>query len=169
MIDGEGHFSLAGLEPAPYRVTVGALPPPMFVKSVRFNGHDIDDDVDLTSAPGGSLDIVISDRASSAITGVVSETSSVASPSVRVVAVPSRTQGRVPSARVDADGRFSFTNLPPGKYFLMATDTGMLPAGGFNPEVFAQAGKEVTVQDGESVSVELHLTTAEELQRATLQ
>ncbi|HEV2405742.1 MAG TPA: hypothetical protein VGR88_09825 [Ktedonobacterales bacterium] len=117
MIDGEGHFSLAALEPAPYRVTVGAVPPPMFVKSVRFNGHDIDDDVDLTSAPAGSLDIVISDRASSSITGVVSETSSVASPSVRAVAVPTRTQGRVPSARVDAGDDFPSTVRLPESVF----------------------------------------------------
>ena len=73
MIDEDGRFALTGLEPAPYRLTIGSIPAPMFLKSVRFNGHDMSGGaVDLAAASTASLEIVIS-YGTSSISGVVSD------------------------------------------------------------------------------------------------
>lgn len=167
MIDVDGHFSLTGLEPAPYRVTIGQVAPPMFIRSVRFNGHDMDSEIDLGSASSTALDIVISDHASSSISGVVVDSAGPVGPNVTVVAALRRFQGRrTPLTQTDQSGRFSFRNLPAGDYFLAAMDTGMLVP--LMPGLFERIGTPVTVNDDDSVSVELPLTTANELRDASL-
>jgi len=162
MIDEDGHFSLTSLEPAPYHVTIGQLAPPTFIKSVRFNGHDIDGEIDLASAPSGALDIVISDHASSSISGVVIDSAGPVGSNVTVVAAPRRFfQGRIPMAQTDQSGRFSFQNLPAGDYFLTAMEMGPMPL--IAPDLFEKLGTPVTVNEDDSASVELRLTTADDL------
>ncbi len=164
MIDVDGSFVLTGLEPAPYRVTVSSIPPPMFVKSVRFNGHDLSGDIDLASAPTASLEIVIS-HGTSSISGVVSDSDGPVGPAVNVMA----TGPHGGWAQTDEHGRFSFAGLPPGEYLLIAMDTGpgMLP-----PESlirllhFEKLGKAVTVGDGNSATADLRLTTRDDFRRA---
>ena len=85
LIDEDGRFALTGLEPAPYRVTVSSIPPPMFLKSVRFNGHDLSGDIDLASTTTASLEIVIS-YGTSSISGVVSDSEGPVGPAVNVMA-----------------------------------------------------------------------------------
>ncbi|HUJ49751.1 MAG TPA: carboxypeptidase-like regulatory domain-containing protein, partial [Bryobacteraceae bacterium] len=170
MIDEDGHFSLTGLEPAPYRVTIGQIAPPAFIKSVSFNGRDIRGEIDLASAPSAALDIVISDHASSSISGVVIDSAGPVGPNVTVIAASGRFQGRrIPLAQTDQNGKFSFTNLPAGDYFLIAMDSGPWQNGmPLMPEVFEKLGTPVTVNDDESASVELRLTTANDLRDASL-
>ena len=168
MIDEDGHFSLVGLEPAPYRVTIGRMDPPTFIKSVRFNGHDIDGEIDLASAPNAALDIVISDHANSSISGVVVDSAGPVGPNVTVVAVHRRFHGvRIPLAQTDQSGNFSFTNLPAGDYFAIAMDRAWIANGALIPAL-ERIGTPVTVNDDDSVSVELHLTSANDLRDATL-
>ncbi|HTS48407.1 MAG TPA: carboxypeptidase-like regulatory domain-containing protein [Bryobacteraceae bacterium] len=175
VIDVDGHFSLIGLEPAPYRVTIGPVAPPMFIKSVRFNGHDIDSEIDLASGPSASLDIVISDRASSSISGVVIDSAGPVGPNVTVVAAPRRFQGRrirILLTETDQNGRFSFSNLPAGDYFLAAMETAFQNGNGVGlplmPELLEKIGTPVTVNDDDSASVELRLTNASELRDASV-
>jgi len=173
MIDVDGHFSLIGLEPAPYRVTIGQLAPPMFIKSVRFDGHDIDSAIDLSSASSASLEIVISDHASSSISGVVIDSAGPVGPNVTVVAASRRFQGRrIPLTQTDQNGRFSFTNLPAGDYFLAAMGTAFQNGNGvvlpLMPGLLDRIGTPVTVNDDDSASVELRLTNANELRDASV-
>ncbi len=164
MIDVDGSFALTGLEPAPYRVTVSSIPPPMFVKSVRFNGHDLSGDIDLASAPTASLEIVIS-HGTSSISGVVSDSDGPVGPAVNVMA----TGPHGGWAQTDEHGRFSFAGLPPGEYLLIAMDTGpgMLPPESLMRLLhFEKLGKAVTVGDGDSATVDLRLTTREDFRRA---
>jgi len=161
MIEEDGRFAMTGLEPAPYRVTIGSIPTPMFLKSVRFNGQAIGGaDIDLASAPAASLEIVIG-YGTSHISGVVSDSDGPVGPSVNVIAI-GRTQGRFLRAQTDENGRFSFADLPSGDYFLIAMDLpAMLP-----PEFFEKLGKAVTVGEGDSATADLRLSTRYDLPRA---
>jgi hypothetical protein len=163
LIDEDGRFALTGLEPAPYRVTVSSIPPPMFVKSVRFNGHDLSGDIDLALAQTASLEIVIS-YGTSSISGVVSDSDGPVGPEVTVMATR-RNQGPSRITRTDENGRFSLAGLPPGEYLLTAMDMG---PGMLLPEVFEKLGKAVTVGEGDSATAELRLTTRDDLRRASV-
>ena len=86
MIDGNGRFTLTGLEPALYSLNIGSVSRPMFVKAIRFNGREIGHEpLDLASAQKGSLEIVISDRGAS-LTGVVNDSAGPAGPGIVVTA-----------------------------------------------------------------------------------
>ena len=163
-IDANGRFTVTGLEPAPYRLNIGSVPPPMFVNAIRFNGREIGNEpIDLASAQKGSLEIVISDRVSS-LTGVVHDSAGPAGPGILVMAHRKNSgqiQNRV--AQTDASGHFSFTSLPAGEYTLTAMDTGgwfiQLP-----PELIEKLGKVVTLGQGVSATMELQLITTDNLQ-----
>ena len=163
-IDANGRFTVTGLEPAPYRLNIGSVSPPLFVNAIRFNGREMGNEpIDLASTQKGSLEIVISDRVSS-LTGVVNDSAGPAGPGILVVAhrrTPGQIQTRV--AQTDDSGRFSFTNLPPGEYILAAMDTG----GGFiqiPPELIEKLWKVVTLREGVSATTELQLITTDNLQ-----
>jgi hypothetical protein len=163
VIDEAGHFAIAGLEPAPYNLTVGIVPSPMFVKSIRVNGHDLaGGDLDFASAPAASVEIVMSSGTSS-ISGVVSDSGG----PVGAVTVMATNRSRQPTYRItrtDENGKFSFGGLPPGDYFLAATDIGDEPL--ISPDVLAKLGKTVSVDDGAAAAIDLRLITTDDLRAA---
>jgi hypothetical protein len=155
MVDENGRFAITGLEPAPYRVSIGRPSGPMFVKSVRFSGREVSNEViDLASARTVSLEIVISDRVSK-LDGTVTDTHGPVGAGIFVIAM-SKTRGDMRTVMTDDSGRFSFSALPPGDFLVAAIDTGnrsVRPA----PEVLSKQGREVTVAEGASASVDLPL------------
>ncbi|HEY6342989.1 MAG TPA: carboxypeptidase regulatory-like domain-containing protein [Bryobacteraceae bacterium] len=161
-IDVNGRFIVSGLEPAPYQLNIGSISPPMFLKAIRFNGREIGNEaIDLSSGQRGSLEIVISDRASS-LTGVVNDSAGPAGPGI-IVTAHHRTLGRNHVTHTDESGRFSFMGLPPGEYRLIAMDigTGFLY---FPSETFEKLGKVVSLGEGVSATTELRLITNDDLQ-----
>ena len=164
MIDADGHFRLAGLEPALYRVTIGSLPRPLFIKSVRFNGRDISGGpIDLGSSATASLEIVMC-YGSSTITGLVSDSQGPVGPTISVMAIR-RNLSTYAATQTDESGRFSLKGLPAGEYFLAAVDMG---PGRLLPEIVEKVGKTITVDDGSSASLDLQLTTTDDLRAANL-
>ena len=163
-MDEDGHFALTGLEPAQYRVNVSSIPPPMFVKSIRFNGQDIVDAlVDLGSAATASLDIVISDRLSS-ISGIVTDSSG-APVGLATVLAQSRKTEFPRRTETDENGRFSFARVPPGEYIMMASK--LFGPGQLGPsELFEKLGKAITVGEGVSVAADLRLITMDDVRAA---
>jgi protocatechuate 3,4-dioxygenase beta subunit len=159
-IDGNGRFIVPGLEPAPYHLNIGSISPPMFLKAIRFNGREIDNEViDLASEQKGVLEILISDRGSS-LTGVVNDSAGPAGPGI-VVMARGRTLGQNRITQTDESGRFSFTRLPPGEYLLTAMDTGGM--GFFWAEGLEKLSKVVSVGEGVSATTELRLITTDDL------
>jgi hypothetical protein len=161
-IDGNGRFTVTGLEPAPYRVNIGPIPAPMFLKGVRFNGRDIGNEpMDLSAARTASLEIVISDKSSS-ISGVVNDSAGPVGAGIVITAQSRRGQNVFVRRLTDASGMFSLKGLPPGEYVLTAMDMGT----GFPqiaPRVLDKVGKTVTLGESASETVELRLTTMEDL------
>jgi len=156
MVDENGRFVITGLEPAPYRVSVGRPSGPMFVKSVRFNGREVGNEViDLASVRTVSLEIVISDRVST-IGGIITDTNGPVGAGMLVLAM-NKARGDIRMIQTDINGGFSFAVMPPGDYLLVAIDAG----GGFPrpaPEVFLKLGRPVTLQEGAAATVDVPLS-----------
>jgi hypothetical protein len=159
IVDADGRFAFTGLEPAHYRVNVGSIPPPLYIKSVRFNGLDFAGDIDLASAPAGSLEIAIA-YGTSSISGMVSDFDGPVGPAVNVMATR-KNQGPYRFAQTDENGRFSFAGLPPGEYSVLAMDTG---PGMLWPKIIEKLGKTVTVDEGATVATDLRLTSNDDVQ-----
>jgi hypothetical protein len=156
MVDSDGQFRVTGMEPAVYNVIVGFMPPPLYVKSMRFNGRDVDGPIDLGASSAASLELVVS-RGTATMSGVVSDSNGPVGRGIFVFAIRETLPFRV--AVTDEKGQFSFEGLPTGQYYVVAMDgPGMLP-----PEIVLKLGTPVTVADG-ATSTNLKLTTRDELQ-----
>jgi hypothetical protein len=173
MVDANGRFVLTGLEPARYHVAVGSIRPPLFVKSVRFNGLDLAGlsnpgspltvsvmagDIDLGSGPTASLEIVVA-YGTSSISGVVSDWEGPVAPGVTVMA-SRRNEWPYRVTQTDENGRFSIVDLPPGDYFLAAMDSG---PGWLPPKIIEKLGKTVTVGEGVTAAADLRLTVNDDV------
>ncbi|MGD0136935.1 MAG: carboxypeptidase-like regulatory domain-containing protein [Bryobacteraceae bacterium] len=155
MVDSDGQFRVTGMEPAAYNVTVGFMPPPLYVKAMRFNGRDVDGPIDLGASSAASLELVVS-RGTATLSGVVSDSNGPVGPGIFVIAIRETAQLR--RAVTDDKGQFSFEGLPLGQYYVVAMDgPGMLP-----PEIILKLGTPVTVTDG-ATSTNLKLTTRDAL------
>jgi len=155
MVDSDGQFRVTGMEPAAYKVTVGSLPAPLYLKSMRFNGRDVDGAIDLSASSAASLELVVS-RGTASMSGVVSDSNGPVGRGIFVFAICETLPFRI--AETDEKGQFSFEGLPLGQYYVVAMDVpGMLP-----PEIILKLGTPVTVADG-ATSTHLKLTTRDEL------
>lgn len=159
MIGSDGRFHLTGLEPAAYKLTVAWMPAPLYIKSILFNGSEVDISngpevggiVDLSSSAAASLEIVVS-QGTSSLSGVVNDSDGPVGPGVFVFAASDALPPRI--TQTDGMGRFSIKGLPPGDYFLLAMNVpGMLP-----PEMIAKLGTAVSVTDS-ATSINLRLKT----------
>ncbi len=154
MVGSGGRFHLTGLEPASYQLTVGRMPAPLYLKSIRLNGRQIDPIfigppvngavngiLDLASAPAASLEIVLS-QGTLSLGGLVTDSDGPVGPGVFVLASSETVPLEITTT--DGMGRFSFKGLPAGQYSLVAMDLpGILP-----PDVLAKVGTVVDVTDG---------------------
>ena len=155
MVDSDGQFHVTGMEPAAYNVTIGSLPPPLYIKSKRFNGRDIEGAIDLGASSAASFELVVSSGTAS-MSGVVSDSNG---PVGRGISVFATCETHPFGLRVtDEKGQFSFEGLSPGQYYVVAMDiASMLPS-----EIIRKVGTPVTVADG-ATSTSLKLTTRDEL------
>jgi hypothetical protein len=107
----DGTQSLPSLPPNNYRIALDALGDGVYVKSMRFGDQNVTrKPLDLTSGVGGILEVVLSPHAA--------ELSGMTTPGVTVTLWDGPDFIRSTSA--GADGRYRFTNLPPGDYHAAA-------------------------------------------------
>jgi hypothetical protein len=125
----DGTFVIHNIVPGTYHAEVQALPPGTYVKSIHFGDRDVTKaPFDLTSGNAGVLNIVLSPKAGE-IVAVVHDADGLIRPSVYVSlwtpGLPAEGVPDLPRTEVtDRDGKFKFTNLPPGEYRIAAWEGG---------------------------------------------
>jgi hypothetical protein len=162
----DGRLSIE-VVPGTYRLSAGSMSAtPWFVKRLTYRGREVEDDeVELTTEPGGRIDVVFTSR-SSKVDGGVTDDDGKPATIYTVVIVPDTGEARRPSAfrRMrtavpDAQGRFRAEHLPPGTYLAAAIadipddlhDVDFL-------EHVRRVGKAFTLTEGGSASLALKLS-----------
>jgi hypothetical protein len=126
-IGADGSFTLVGVSPATFRVSVTGLPQPWAVKSAAAAGKDVLDALlDVRPATEISdLTITLTDQPSE-LTGVLQDTSGRPTSEYVVIVFPDNRdrwtwQSRwIRAVRPGTNGRYLATNLPAGRYRLAA-------------------------------------------------
>ena len=144
------------------------LPKGWFLKRITLNGEDVTDKgVEFKAGEDVSgIDIELTNR-STTINGTVTDDRGQPLKDYTVVIFPEdQTKWALPmnrwtaSARPDQEGRFRFSNLPPGAYHAIALE--YVPSGEWtDPEWLARAAKKatrVTLDEGASKSLDLKLS-----------
>jgi hypothetical protein len=157
----DGHFSISGAMPGPYRLTASfpgsGRPGGWLLKSIAASGQDALDAPFVVQPNQHVLDatITFTDRLAE-VTGVLTNGRGGAAPDYTIVlfpAEPSRWRPRsrrVQGVRPSTDGGFAFRNLPPGDYLIAAIDD-VEPGEWFDPaflQRLAPAAGRVVVGEG---------------------
>lgn len=117
--DAGGGFQFHRVFPDAYQVAVTGLGENFYVKSVTFSGRDItNQDLDLTSGAGGTLEITLSADGGE-IAGTVRGADGKALPGALVQIWPAGGDS-ARSLKADENGAFRFRNLPPADYRVIA-------------------------------------------------
>jgi hypothetical protein len=123
--DATGRFSVAGLVPGHYRLSVAGAAGPWSVASAVIGGRDVCD-VPLEVRSGndlGGLVVTLTDR-STWLLGTLQDASGRVTSDFTVVVFPSDAASWLPQARrvqatrPSTDGHYGFRGLPPGDYLL---------------------------------------------------
>ena len=163
-VDADGQFTIRGVVPGRYSITVAAGAPAGYsLKSAVFGGIDVLDrpfELDGSHQIAGGL-VTMTTRTSE-VSGGVQDTSGQPLPGVTVIAFASEERFWTPNARrIQAvrpatDGRYVFKNLPAGDYRVVAVvdaDAGQW----FDPEFLRSLGGFVTltIADGGKHTLDL--------------
>lgn len=161
----DGLFSLAGVLPGQYRVTV----PPgqdFFVKELRYDRLDaLNNSVEVSrrNSDSGTMEVVVS-RNVGQIDGVIADDRMQPVPGVQAVLIPdSRTRTDLyKTATTDQNGQFIMRGVTPGDYKLFAWEA-LENYGYFDPDVLRRSeasGKAVRVAESSKLAVEAKIIPA---------
>ncbi len=136
--DESGKFTFKGVSPARYEVRTDDGSAQLYIKSVKYGDHEVDDGgIDLSAGAVGPIQITLSTEGAE-VKGTVTGEDGNAMAGVSVVLVPdSRRISQFHNAVSDQKGAFDFTNLPPGDYKLLAWEE-LEPNQFQNPEFLAK-------------------------------
>jgi protocatechuate 3,4-dioxygenase beta subunit len=157
----DGSFTLDGVSPGDFRVTLQRIPPDQYVKSMRVGNADVlNEGLHLSGPPEGLLEIVIGANAGKIEGTVVS---------ARQQALANRTVALVPDLRLrhrtdlynvvstDNAGRFRMQGVTPGEYKLFAWEN--VEAGAWQDPSFIgayeSAGRPIHIYEGTSENIQL--------------
>jgi len=124
----DGSFSVEGVTPGTYTLSVAGLPPNTYLKSARLVGADVlNGGLRIDSSPGGSLDIVLGSSPGTVDATVVDDRQ-MPVPAVTVAIVPaSAAQEKrfsiYRSATTDAFGKIHLDGVVPGDYKIYAWES----------------------------------------------
>jgi len=125
--EADGSFSVTGVTPGTYRLSVANLPRNNYLKSARLGGVDIlNGGLRIDSAPNGALDIVLATTPGTLEATVVDDRQLPVS-AVTVALVPDGAQQKrydiYRSGTSDGSGRLRLENVVPGDYRIYAWES----------------------------------------------
>ena len=160
----DGSFTLAGVNPERYSLSLAGIPDGCYVKSVRLGGQEAaPGDLDLARAGGGTLEIVVSPTAG-LVAGVVQNDQQQPAAGASVVLVPQEPERReLPqyyrTATADDTGHFTVNSVEPGQYRVYAWPE--VEAGAYLDPDFLRPveshGEPVTVRESGQETVQVKL------------
>lgn len=166
-VNSDGSFSVPGLDPGEYKVTVQNAPVGSYVQSVQYNRQDVTTSgIDLSEGGAGEVDVVLRMGASEVdgtVEGIEGPASGIG------ILVPDQVapdgSGTL-LANVTAAGNFTIRNVPPGHYsvFVIAHWTGLWQNGAFLREV-QREGASVDVQENSRVQIQVPFIPDEDIAR----
>ncbi len=171
-ISDQGSFTLEDVEPSVFSVGLRNFPAGVYLKSARFDGQDVTrSTIDLTSATGGVLDVVLATDAAT-MTGTVHNDDGDPMAGVMVAlwseAPDARSDHGVHITVTDQSGAFRIpASLAPGKYRVAAfeqAENGLLQNRDFLAR-FPSATKSLELAPGAQQNEDVKLIPLEEIER----
>jgi hypothetical protein len=164
-VDEQGRFAIKGV--LGKILLMAVTPPAWMVKQVVVDDHDVTD-VALDAGAGNitGVRVVFTDKLTDVVGRVTTDRGEVLKDYVVVAQPDEPKEGMaalryVRTGRPDQDGRFDIKGLPPGRYAVTAIDA--LEIGReWDPNYQKQlrdAGRDVTLKEGASVTLDLKLST----------
>jgi hypothetical protein len=146
-VDATGRFTIKGVSPGRYRLTVmGGMPSGHSMASAVFGGQDIlDIPIEMTGAPGPADGLVTLTTKTTELTGTIQDAAGQPASGVTVIVFPSDERfwtpesRRIQGVRPATDGRYQVRNLPPGDYRLVVVSD-VEPGRWFDPAYLRQLG-----------------------------
>jgi len=146
-VDATGRFTIKGVPPGRYRLTVmGGMPSGHSLASAMFAGQDIlDIPLEMTGAPGPADGLVTLTTKTTELTGTIQDAAGQPASGVTVIVFPSDERfwtpesRRIQGVRPATDGRYQVRNLPPGDYRLVVVSD-VEPGRWFDPAFLRQLG-----------------------------
>jgi uncharacterized protein (DUF2141 family) len=154
-VDAAGRFTIKGVSPGRYRLTVmGGMPGGHSVASAVFAGQDIlDVPLEMTGAPGPADGLVTLTTKTTELTGTIQDAAGQAASAVTVIVFSTDERfwtpesRRIQGVRPATDGRYQVRNLPPGDYRLVVVSD-VEPGRWFDPAFLRQLGGFATITLG---------------------
>ncbi|MEP7309422.1 MAG: carboxypeptidase-like regulatory domain-containing protein [Acidobacteriota bacterium] len=157
----DGSFELQGVPPGDFRVSVRALPPDAYIKSMRLGGVDVlDGGLHIAGAPRDTLEIVIGANGGG-LTGTAVNARQEPVSNATVVVVPGPAdRHRIDlyrSTTTDNAGRFHIRGLAGGRYAAFAW-TAIEAGAWMDPEIvrsYESHAKSIAIRDGNDETIQL--------------
>jgi hypothetical protein len=154
-VDAAGRFTIKGVSPGRYRLTVmGGMPAGHSLASAVFSGQDsLDIPLEMTGAPGPADGLVTLTTKMTELTGTIQDAVGRPASAVTVIVFPADERfwapesRRIQGVRPATDGRYQIRNLPPGDYRLVVVSD-VEPGRWFDPAYLRQLGGFATITLG---------------------
>jgi hypothetical protein len=157
-VDASGKFTVTNVVPGRYRLTASGAGSGWSTESAVVEGQDsLDFPFEVKGSQGVTGAVITFTDQQSELSGTITDQQGQPAPGFTLIAFSSDERfwtpqsRRVRTTRPATDGRFTFTNLPPGDYGLAAVED-IEPGSWFDPEVLKQfdaASLRVTLSPGE--------------------
>jgi hypothetical protein len=169
--DPDGNFTLHNVIPASYLLDVMGRGSGIYIKSIRFGDHAIDDgQLDLTSRPAGTLAITFATNGGQVL-GSVQTKNGEPAPNISVTIAPAQDfEGRrdlFKQAFADQTGNFRFQDLAPGDYKVFAwesADVNLVQNSEFR-RAFESQAVSINIGPSSRETVQLKVISADDFER----
>ncbi len=167
-LNADGMFRIQNVGLSRYSVNVSPLPADSYVKSIRFGGQDVTKTpIDLTSGAGGTLDIILSQKAAE-VTALAHRSNGEPAAGVAISIWPKAATFDPATVRIvntPSTGSVKVSGMAPGEYYMAAwedVDASLLRYPDFVAQ-FADVATELRLSENDKVRADLTLLPKEKI------